>query len=261
MNNEVLKQTRELLKERRAEVQNNESGGVVVGKVSSEPVFSYRSEKKREDFYIVSLDTKRNSKTVDTLIVMISDHIIAKNDLEDLEGKTVIISGELRSRYNNKSLEVYVAAETIDIVDDGFHHYNNFHLTAQLHTDPTLRKTVAQNKRICDMFVKRHVSKYNYFLPCILWNRNSLYASRLKKGDTVYISGRLQSRCFIKKTDEGSVRRVIHELSVAVIEAVDEHDGESIEETPENVITEEIPVQKDEVEEISSNDNDEQLAE
>ena len=79
--------------------QKKGNAALVVGRVLDKPVFNHK--KNAETFYEVSLRVNRdNSKkdSFDILDVIISDYIV--EDIEALVGKTLVVSGELRSMYN-----------------------------------------------------------------------------------------------------------------------------------------------------------------
>jgi len=66
--------------------------------------------------------------------------------------------------------------------------------------------------------VNRAYNKSDY-IPCIFWGRNAKYIENLSTGDIVMVWGRMQSRIYQKKTDEGTEDRVAYEISVARMEA------------------------------------------
>ena len=57
-------------------------------------------------------------------------------------------------------------------------------------------------------------------IPCICWQADADEAAGWRKGDTVELLGRYQSRRYEKVTDDGSggrERRTAHEISVRLI--------------------------------------------
>ena len=52
----------------------------------------------------------------------------------------------------------------------------------------------------------------------MVWGRNARFAGRLEVGDNIKITGRIQSRIYQKKTEEGSVEKTAYEISVSKIE-------------------------------------------
>ena len=66
----------------------------------------------------------------------------------------------------------------------------------------------------CDVMlaVPRAFRRADY-LPCILWGRTALDASRCSTRDQLRICGRLQSRVYTKVTGSGSEERTAYEIS------------------------------------------------
>ena len=56
------------------------------------------------------------------------------------------------------------------------------------------------------------------YLPCILWGRTALEASRCHIRDRIKICGRLQSRLYTKVTESGSEERTAYEISAMTAE-------------------------------------------
>jgi single-stranded DNA-binding protein len=67
--------------------------------------------------------------------------------------------------------------------------------------------------------VNRSYNKSDY-IPCIAWGRNARYAQRLSVGDNIKIVGRMQSRQYQKKYDDGAtvVEKTAYEVSVSKID-------------------------------------------
>ena len=74
-------------------------------------------------------------------------------------------------------------------------------------------------REIADILVavNRAYNKSDY-IPCIVWGRNARFAGKLEVGDNIKITGRIQSRIYQKKTEEGSVEKTAYEISVSKIE-------------------------------------------
>ena len=51
------------------------------------------------------------------------------------------------------------------------------------------------------------------YLPCILWGRTAQALSQCATGDTIRLTGRLQSRLYRKATEEGVELRTAYEIS------------------------------------------------
>ena len=110
---------------------------------------------------------------------------------------------------------------------------NVIEITGYVCKEPVFR-TTPFNREISDVLlaVNRSYNKSDY-LPCIAWGRNARYCQNLAVGENVKIWGRIQSRQYEKKFDDGTseIRRA-YEVSVSKmeIEKIDENREASIEE-------------------------------
>lgn len=70
--------------------------------------------------------------------------------------------------------------------------------------------------------VNRAYNKSDY-IPCIAWGRNARFCENIPVGTEVKIIGRVQSRTYEKKYDDGRVEnKVAYEVSVASLEVVNQ---------------------------------------
>ena len=72
--------------------------------------------------------------------------------------------------------------------------------------------------------VNRAYNKSDY-IPTIAWGRNARFCQNLEVGTKVKIVGRVQSRMYEKKHEDGTVEnRVAYEVSIGSLEVVEEND-------------------------------------
>ena len=72
--------------------------------------------------------------------------------------------------------------------------------------------------------VNRAYNKSDY-IPCIAWGRNARFCENIPVGTEVKIVGRVQSRMYEKKHEDGTVEnRVAYEVSIGSLEVVEEND-------------------------------------
>ena len=77
-------------------------------------------------------------------------------------------------------------------------------------------------REITDLLVaiNRPYNKSDY-IPSIVWGRNAKFAKNLNVGDRIQMWGRVQSRVYDKKLEEGnSVKKTAYEVSVSKIKKV-----------------------------------------
>lgn len=181
------------------------------GELVSLPELSHENHGQR--FYRFYLDVERLSGVCDRLPVIASEQVLWDMDLSD--GATVAVSGQIRS-YNAKwdtrrKLLVFVYAQRLYTCEAA--PLNEVFLSGTVCKPPVFRRTPL-GRQICDVMlaVNRPYHRTDY-LPCILWGRNALEASRASVGDRLELTGRLQSREYTKVLDSGTEIRTTYEIS------------------------------------------------
>ena len=182
------------------------------GVLHSPPRFSHQSREER--FYRFSLDVSRLSGTVDTIQVIARSGLLEA--LEPGGGSKLCVAGEMRS-FNNKSgvgprLVITVFARELWF-DDG-EDENVVELRGALCKPPNLRVTPL-GREICDLMlaVRRRYGRSDY-LPCIAWGNCARAAARWDVGAAVWLTGRIQSRAYLKTENGETVEKTAYEVSV-----------------------------------------------
>lgn len=210
---------------------------VLMGKVANEKTFSH--EIYGEKFYQFSLSVPRLSGNADNIPITISERLFRDEDIAI--GKNVKVNGQFRSYNgyeNNKNrLVLTVFVKDIEFLPDGDEVLtdkdvvsNEVDLTGFICKPPIYRQTPF-GREITDILiaVNRAYNKSDY-IPCIAWGRNARFCSKMPVGTEVKVTGRVQSRNYEKKYEDGTVeQRVAYEVSVSNLEVVN---GEVVEETP-----------------------------
>lgn len=196
----------------------NENNNIQIGgKVVKEPVFSH--EVFEEKFYKFYLETKRLSQSYDELPIIVSERLIDINELK--EGTLLKVEGQFRS-YNqltgskSKLVLSIFAKEIIKSDDEKIITLNDATFVGYICKNPIYRKTPL-GREIADVLiaVNRSYKKSDY-IPCILWGRNAKFCETLDVGAMVKLSGRIQSRKYEKKNENGeAVPMVAYEVSIA----------------------------------------------
>ncbi len=204
-------------------VKNNEV--TVVGKVIGDMSFSHKVY--GEGFYTFDIEVPRLSDSVDKLPVTISERLLPA--VGELLGETVEILGQFRSynQYdegrNRLILTIFVLELKIVEEPEINRSKNNIFLNGFVCKSPVYR-TTPFGREITDLLVavNRSYHKSDY-IPCISWGRNARYAQHLKTGDNIMLWGRIQSRTYQKKLENGeTIARVAYEMSVSKMELVDQ---------------------------------------
>jgi len=196
------------------------------GVISSD--FSFSHEVYGEGFYNFTVGASRLSESIDLLPVTVSERLISNMEL--VQGELIDIRGQVRS-YNNyiqeerrNRLLITIFAREIERIEADsatLKNPNNVYLDGFICKKPVFRETPF-GREIADILlaVNRSYNKSDY-IPCICWGRNARFASTLNISDNVRIGGRLQSRVYQKKYDDGSVvEKSAYEISISKIELV-----------------------------------------
>ena len=194
------------------------------GRIVSNFVFSH--EIYGEGFYRFDVEISRLSGAGDVLPVTVSERIVDKDTMT--VGQLVRVNGQIRS-YNNyveadrrNKLVLTVFARDIELVTElPEQNPNEVYLDGFL-CKPAVYRTTPFGREISDLLlaINRSYNKSDY-IPCITWGRNARYASKLTVGDQVRLWGRMQSRQYQKRLDNGDVlEKVAFEVSVSKIEIV-----------------------------------------
>ena len=197
----------------------------LMGEIVSEATFSH--EVYGEGFYEFFVRVMRLSGQADVLPVTISERLIEGHSL--VKGGTLCALGQFRS-YNKLEggrsrlmltvfvREILASAPTANP--------NSIVLSGYLCKPPVYR-TTPFNREIADMLlaVNRAYNKSDY-IPCIAWGRNARFVQNLKVGDRVALSGRIQSREYVKRLSETEqVTMTAYEVSVSKLAAFDEDEN------------------------------------
>lgn len=189
----------------------------LVGVMAGSPVFSHSS--RGQDFFCFPMEVRRLSGNTDTVNVVLRREQLAELEVRDAEKLCVV--GQLRT-FNNRRGEgarliITVFARELSFVDE--EDANLVRLTGTLCKEPNLR-TTPMGRDICDLMVavNRRYGRSDY-LPCICWGLRAREAALWPVGTVVFLEGRIQSRGYIKATEEGPVEKVAFEVSVTEIEA------------------------------------------
>ena len=212
----------------------------LVGTIVSDKVFSH--EVYGEGFYSFDLEVPRLSDTSDVIPVIVSERLLSGFDF--YVGQKVAIDGQYRS-YNNMVneknklvLTVFVKEIRLQTEEDQNQNSNEIILNGYICKKPIYR-TTPFGREIADVLlaVNRAYNKSDY-IPCIAWGRNARFCQNLEVGQSVKIYGRIQSRQYEKKLEDGSseIRRA-YEVSVSKMELEKaENEDNTVKENSEEQI-------------------------
>ncbi len=191
------------------------------GKVVDEPVFSH--EIYGESFYDINLEVPRLSSQCDIIPVTISERLFKDNNLAI--GSKIALKGQFRS-YNkivdghSKLMLTVFVKELCE--EEPYLSSNVIELAGFVCKEPVYRTTPFK-REICDVLlaVNRAYNKSDY-LPSIAWGRNARFVSQLEVGQKVFVTGRIQSREYQKKTADNQLEtKTAFEISISQISTED----------------------------------------
>ena len=204
-------------------INNNQatlSGEIVSG-------FTYSHELYGERFYMVDVKAQRLSGSDDVIPVMVSERLMDVGT--DYRGELVHVEGQFRS-YNRHEegknrLILSVFAREMNFIAEVENGYksNQIYMEGYVCKSPSYRKTPS-GREIADVLlaVNRPYGKSDY-IPCICWGRNARYAGNLSAGTHLGVWGRIQSREYVKRLEDGREEtRVAYEVSISKLEVLED---------------------------------------
>ena len=212
---------------------------VLIGKIISDKTFSH--EIYGESFYLFNLEVPRLSGNEDIIPITISERLIANFNLEI--GKKIVVEGQFRSynSYENERNRLVLTVFAKDIMEYNEEQEelkdkvsNEVTLNGYICKKPIYRQTPF-GREIADLLlaVNRAYNKSDY-IPCIAWGRNARFCENMEIGTEVKIVGRVQSRTYEKKFEDGRVeQRVAYEVSIGSLEVIDKKEDAEQEEQQE----------------------------
>lgn len=196
-----------------------------IGKIIDTPQFSHSTRTKDGviEYYQTQIEIKRKSDVADTLLV-----IFDKAKFPEIQkGNQVCIKGSFRSKNmpdkdkkGRSKLLLYIYPRFAELVGDGYQEANgifdpNFvKLDGYICKKPNKRET-PYGKEITDILlaVNRPTPSSDY-IPVIIWGQNAINCAELPVGTRVIVKGRIQSRNYKKKLEDGTiVDKVAYEVS------------------------------------------------
>ena len=178
--------------------------------------------------YVTYVSVMRNSGIFDTMQVVIPASVLDE-EVCDCTGREIFLIGEFRSRNRfdglKRRLELFVFATSMKSCDEYTEHADAFGMdTNYIHLVGTVCRPAAfrltpSGRRITDFLLAVNRSApddyRSDYIPCICWQEDAERYADLKPGDCVELTGRAQSRQYVKTQPDGRHDvRVAYEVSV-----------------------------------------------
>ena len=193
----------------------------VCGEILTKAAFSH--EVYGEGFYELKVGVKRLSGQTDIIPVTVSERLTEAKKLE--VGSEICATGQFRS-YNkiiDGKSKLMLTVFVREILDDEILRVPNSVALSGYICKPTVYRTTPFNREIADILlaVNRAYNKSDY-IPCIAWGRNARFVKNLSVGEKIALTGRIQSREYVKKISETESKTLTaYEVSVSRLAAYD----------------------------------------
>ena len=195
---------------------------ILVGNIISD--FEYERTINDVPMYRNYIAIQRLSGTEDIIPILISEEVVNENKFNI--NTYVEVKGMLQSFNNNldttrifkNKLLLRVCVEEIKEIDRNqeVEVNNRVYLNGYLGKEPTCRET-PKGRIITDLFIGvNYANKDSDYVPAICWRDDAIYTSEhLAAGSHIRVLGRLQSRTYEKRLEDGTMEeRISYELSI-----------------------------------------------
>lgn len=191
------------------------------GVLTADPRLSHTTGDR--SFYTVALSVPRLSGVCDLPNLLLPEKLCGGLS----EGMQVDVVGSMRScnRFIDGANRLILSVFADSIVPtpdaDADIPQNSIDLTGRICKPPVYRRTPL-GRELADIMlaVRRKYGRVD-FLPLIAWGKNAVTAAGLATGTSIMCRGRVQSREYIKKTDDGEVKKTAYEVSLSFLEKIE----------------------------------------
>ncbi len=190
----------------------------ISGTVTKDIAFSHTAY--GENFYETFVAVKRMSEQIDLVPITVSEQILnAYGNI--FKGDEIEVIGQFRSvnKLINGRSKLVLSVFTKELIKNPERmNVNEIELIGYV-CKPTVYRITPFKREIADVLiaVNRAYHKSDY-IPCITWGKNAKFAAGLEVGDKIYAFGRIQSRDYKKRFEDGTEEiRTAYEVSITAI--------------------------------------------
>lgn len=177
----------------------------------------------RSGVYALWLDIVRDSGVIDRVLVLFQEDKVDGDTFDALPGDYMETGGLAALIKEGSRVEVTGAIQTYKDIATGRtqlfvwayrveaeghytgQEFNNVYITGEVAKVPVYRET-PKGRRITDITLRipsEFAQGFYSYIPCITWERIADRAQWLEENTTVYLEGRLQSRDYVKRYQDG----------------------------------------------------------
>lgn len=186
--------------------ENN--AALLSGRILSLPVFSHRIH--GVNLYTCHIGVPRLSGVVDTIALLLPENLVPQ-----MVGQ-VTVRGQLRgyTRQDEDKRRLLLMVLVRAVESEQPEENNVIHLRGELVREVYYRKTPL-GREIADLMLKipRPFTGTDY-IPCVVWGRCARFCSHLSRGAQLEVTGRMQSREYVKRLEDQEEKRTAYELSI-----------------------------------------------
>lgn len=191
----------------------------LIGKMENPFKFAYYEN--GEAVYSSIIHVARLSGEVDKIPLEIKESLLSGIDKEILSGRIKIV-GHIASATRNGRLRFNVRVdEQILAAEETERDLNHVKLSGAICSEIKIRNRL-NDKTVCDFrLASSSENQVKAYVPIIAWNNLAWFINSLRCGIRLYVVGRIQSRNFdVKKQDGTYETRVSYEVSIRKIRKV-----------------------------------------
>lgn len=184
----------------------------ISGLVFEKPRFSHKAYKK--DFYKFYIHSRRTSGTVDVIPCICTEGFVR----EFAPGKQVAILGEIRSKttITETAREIATYVMVNEVKEYSGEDVNSVKIVGLVPRMPIYRKTpFGRDIANFPILSTRKFARRTDYIHCLAWGRNAIYSSKTFERKKVELTGRLQSRDYIKYSEDEEEVLTAYEVSVS----------------------------------------------
>lgn len=186
--------------------------------------FTLDHETKYDKFYTTELGIVRTSGTLDYIPAIVPERLVkqwGRMPATDIRVKGYYQSYNQHTGEKTKLILRVFATNLEPVAEMQGSNEDTVWLSGYICMPPVLRVT-PRGKDICDiMLAVPRNNGQNDYIPLILWREEAKMAATLSVADRLEVTGRIQSRDYVKKFEDGTFEtRVAYEVSVSRVESV-----------------------------------------
>lgn len=156
-----------------------------------------------EPIYRARMAVRRKSGAEDYIILQMGMHTVGRRVDMLSAGEKLSVSGQLRGYQRDAVARTILVMHVLAMREGGEEDNNLVSLNGLLMRAPVFRIT-PQGREICDLMVRAQRGDKWVNVPVIAFGRVARWASMLECGERVKVRGRLQSREYTRRTEDGT---------------------------------------------------------